>query len=85
VNPVMAIWSLGQSGINANFTFTPSEPFTIESGGPSAEYAAAPSSCARGIRLPFVERRAMEPFSSAVPSLQSLGRIPSSRIITDLR
>ncbi len=41
VNPVMAIWSLGQGGINANFTFTSSEPFTIESGGPSAEYGGS--------------------------------------------
>jgi hypothetical protein len=36
-NPVMAIWSLGQGGINASFQFT-GEPFAIESGGPSAEY-----------------------------------------------
>ena len=38
-NPVMAIWSLGQGGVQASFQFLPSEPFTIESGGPSAEYA----------------------------------------------
>ena len=36
VNPVMAIWSLGQGGINASFNFA--EPVAIESGGPSAEY-----------------------------------------------
>jgi hypothetical protein len=36
-NPVMAIWSLGQGGINASFQFS-GEPFTIESGGPSNEY-----------------------------------------------
>ena len=40
-NPAMAIWSLGQGGINANFTFTADEPFTIESGGPSAEYGGS--------------------------------------------
>ena len=40
-NPVLAIWSLGQGGINGNFTFTSSEPFTIESGGPSAEYGGS--------------------------------------------
>jgi len=36
LNPVLAIWSLGQGGINAQFAFD--QPFTIESGGPSAEY-----------------------------------------------
>jgi len=36
LNPVMAIWSLGQGGINAQFAFNTA--FTIESGGPSAEY-----------------------------------------------
>lgn len=35
-NPVFAIWSLGQGGINASFNFN--EPFTIQAGGPSAEY-----------------------------------------------
>jgi hypothetical protein len=35
-NPVFAIWSLGQGGINASFNFN--QPFTIESGGPSSEY-----------------------------------------------
>jgi hypothetical protein len=41
VNPVMAIWSLGQASITANFTFTGSEPFTIESGGPSTEFGGS--------------------------------------------
>jgi PEP-CTERM motif len=41
VNPVMAIWSLGQGGISASFNFTANEPFTIESGGPSAEYGGS--------------------------------------------
>lgn len=36
-NPVLAIWSLGQGSINASFAFT--SPFTIEAGGPSAEYS----------------------------------------------
>jgi hypothetical protein len=35
-NPVFAIWSLGQTGINAKFDF--SVPFSIQAGGPSAEY-----------------------------------------------
>jgi hypothetical protein len=35
VNPVMAIWSLGSANTNpAEFDFTASEPFTIQSGGP---------------------------------------------------
>jgi hypothetical protein len=38
VDPVMAIWSLGQGGGPASFVFTSSEPFSIQSGGPSLEY-----------------------------------------------
>jgi PEP-CTERM motif len=38
-DPVMAIWSLGQDGINASFQFA--EPFSIESGGPSLEYSGS--------------------------------------------
>ena len=37
-DPVMAIWSLGQPGVAALFDFTSSEPFSIQAGGPSAEY-----------------------------------------------
>ncbi len=40
-NPVMAIWSLGQSGITGVFSFGASEPFAIESGGPSNEYGGS--------------------------------------------
>lgn len=40
-NPVMAIWSLGQTGQQASFQFLPTEPFAIQSGGPSAEYAGS--------------------------------------------
>lgn len=40
LNPVMAIWSLGQGGIAANFTFTTTPTFV--SGGPSAEYSGSP-------------------------------------------
>jgi hypothetical protein len=35
-DPVFAIWSLGQNGLPTTFNF--SNPFTIEAGGPSAEY-----------------------------------------------
>jgi hypothetical protein len=40
-NPVLAIWSLGAGGNPASFNFTSDEPFTIEAGGPSAEYGGA--------------------------------------------
>lgn len=40
-NPVMAIWSLGQGGVTASYQFTRTEPFAIESGGPSAEYGGS--------------------------------------------
>lgn len=43
VNPVMAIWSLGQGGINAQFAFTNATP-TFVSGGPSFEYVGSPIS-----------------------------------------
>jgi hypothetical protein len=39
VDPVFAIWSLGQSGVSAQFAFN--APFTIEAGGPSAEYGGS--------------------------------------------
>lgn len=39
VNPVIAIWSLGQPGLSAQFDFD--HAFTIESGGPNAEYGGA--------------------------------------------
>ena len=38
-NPVIAIWSLGAGGTPASFLF--SAPFTIEAGGPSAEYTGS--------------------------------------------
>ncbi len=38
-NPVFAIWSLGQGGINATFDFTATP--TFEAGGPSSEYGGS--------------------------------------------
>jgi len=38
VDPVMAIWSLGNASTTASFVFQTTQPITIESGGPSAEY-----------------------------------------------
>lgn len=41
-NPVMSIWSLGNGGDNANYTFSGNEPFSIVAGGPSDEYGGGP-------------------------------------------
>lgn len=41
VDPVMAIWSLGQGGINAQFAFQGSAVPGFVSGGPSAEYGGS--------------------------------------------
>jgi hypothetical protein len=38
-NPVMAIWSLGQGGDTAEFDFA--QPYSIQAGGPSAEYGGS--------------------------------------------
>jgi hypothetical protein len=40
INPVMAIWSLGQSGVPTTFNFN--APFLIEAGGPNTEYGGGP-------------------------------------------
>lgn len=40
-NPVLAIWSLGQPGVQTSFDFNSSEPFTIAGGGPNAEYGGS--------------------------------------------
>jgi len=40
-NPVIAIWSLGQGGLTANFTFNANEPFTIQGGGGSSQYGGS--------------------------------------------
>jgi len=41
VNPIFAIWSLGQGGFPASFNFTASEPFNVLGGGPSAEFGGS--------------------------------------------
>jgi hypothetical protein len=41
IKPILAIFNLGGSGTPASFNFTGSEPFTIESGGPSAEFGGS--------------------------------------------
>jgi hypothetical protein len=57
LNPILAIWSLGQGGVTARFSFTAAEPFTIEGGGPSTQFGgstifaggACPANAACGI------------------------------------
>jgi hypothetical protein len=40
-NPVLAIWSLGEPGVQTSFDFNASEPFTIAGGGPNAEFGGS--------------------------------------------
>jgi PEP-CTERM motif len=40
-NPVLAIWSLGEPGVQTSFDFNASEPFTIAGGGGSAEFGGS--------------------------------------------
>jgi hypothetical protein len=41
VDPVFAIWSLGQQGIPASFDFITKDNLILESGGPSAEFGGS--------------------------------------------
>jgi hypothetical protein len=41
-DPIFAVWSLGAPSTAASFTFTASEPFTVQGGGPSFEYGGTP-------------------------------------------
>jgi hypothetical protein len=43
VDPIFAIWSLGQPGVAASFDFSSKsgQPFTVGGGGPSAEFAGS--------------------------------------------
>lgn len=41
VNPILAIWSLGQPGFQARFVFPASQPFAIQGGGPNSEFGGA--------------------------------------------
>jgi hypothetical protein len=40
-NPIIAIWSLGQGGIETSFDFNSSEPFTIAGGGANGEFGGS--------------------------------------------
>jgi hypothetical protein len=37
-DPIFAVWSLGETTVPASFDFSAGEPFTVQGGGPSAEY-----------------------------------------------
>jgi hypothetical protein len=41
VDPILAIWSLGNPGFSAQFVFPASQPFTIEGGGPNSEFGGS--------------------------------------------
>jgi hypothetical protein len=41
LNPILAIWSLGQGGVTARFDFTAAEPFTIEGGGATTQFGGS--------------------------------------------
>jgi len=41
LNPILAIWSLGQGGVTARFSFTAAEPFTIEGGGATNQFGGS--------------------------------------------
>jgi len=41
VNPILAIWSLGQPGVQARFQFPAGQPFAIQGGGPNSEFGGA--------------------------------------------
>jgi hypothetical protein len=41
VNPILAIWSLGQPGLQAMFVFPAGQPASIQGGGPNSEFGGA--------------------------------------------
>lgn len=50
-DPVMSIWSLGQTGTAASYVFNVSEPFKIVAGGPSIEYHGGPLTSPDGVTV----------------------------------
>jgi PEP-CTERM motif len=44
LNPILSIWSLGQSGLPTSFDFTPTLNFTVEQSGPNNPYGGVPFS-----------------------------------------
>ena len=41
VNPILAIWSLGQPGLQAMFVFPAGQPASIQGGGPNSEFGGS--------------------------------------------
>jgi hypothetical protein len=66
LNPVLAIWSLGQPGLLAQFAFD--HAFTIQSGGPNAEYGGS-AITALGNTVSGVEGNGVIQFSGSVTSI----------------
>jgi hypothetical protein len=66
LNPVLAIWSLGQPGLLAQFAFD--QTFTIQSGGPNAEYGGS-AITALGNTVSGVEGNGVIQFSGSVTSI----------------
>ena len=66
LNPVLAIWSLGQPGLLAQFSF--GQSFTIESGGPNAEYGGA-AITALGNTVSGVEGNGVIRFNGSLTSI----------------
>lgn len=66
LNPVLAIWSLGQPGLLAQFVFDQS--FTIQSGGPNAEYGGA-SITALGNTVSGIEGNGVIQFNGSLTSI----------------
>ena len=83
-DPVLAIWSLGQTGDTASFDFPANEPFVIESGGPSNEYNGSTIVTCLTNSVCGTEK-AMARSNCWEPSVQSLGPIQPSRTGTGSR
>lgn len=66
LNPVLAIWSLGQPGFLAQFVF--GQSFTIQSGGPNAEYGGE-SITALGNTVSGLEGNGVIQFNGSLTSI----------------
>ena len=75
LNPVLAIWSLGQPGLLAQFAFD--QAFTIQSGGPNAEYGGA-AITALGNTVSGVEGNGVIQFNGSVTSISWTMSLSSS-------
>ncbi len=81
LNPVLAIWSLGQPGLLAQYVF--GQSFTIQSGGPNAEYGGADDH--RGGQYGVRERRQRRDPVQRQLDVDHAGPTPSSKTGTGSR